>query len=494
MSYNGRESGSINGREPPLGQYVEEADFLIFKENGVVKAKDGKNGSIVSSGSSIDRVINDITPGARAVFIHGGRYTVENTITNKPFYLFGWWNGVPLLELADGANCNMIEYNPASTRNKIVIEGLRLMGNRANNTSGSGIVLSNANPKELNIFRTEVRSFAGDGLKLGADSAISNWNMLDKFWTLDNDGCGVRVSGGGKELQVFNSLFGAKGHFIVEDGATLDKLFMVGNHFRPSNLYIHSGTQHYISGNLFTDGASLKMSPSSAHDYYMVVEGNTFHGGSGDTGIVFKNSNPDEVYITGNQFFTDTAVDRPSGANLNGVIQDNMGYVSRSAKGWVLIDTFEDADTGTSFSYDSGTISPTFNVYMVLLSIQGHGVGEANTVKVRVNNNSTGNYNFNYLQGGTVDYITGAYHWNDRLWDEKTYLLGYILRGGNHPSTAPANEEATIQSIAPASYDQRHILNGELDMDVGDITSVQVFNDFNATVRLKLFGLNLGVF
>jgi len=81
MSYNGRESGSINGREPPLGQYVEEADYTIFKENDTIKAKDGSDGSIEFSGSDFATVLQNAIDAIHARTHPAGLIYIKPTNT-----------------------------------------------------------------------------------------------------------------------------------------------------------------------------------------------------------------------------------------------------------------------------------------------------------------------------------------------------------------------------------------------------------------------------
>jgi len=83
MSYNGRESGSINGREPPLGQYVETADYVIFKEDGVIKAKNGEDGSIEFSDSEASNVFQSAFNNGKIVYVKGGGTEEEAYILNS---------------------------------------------------------------------------------------------------------------------------------------------------------------------------------------------------------------------------------------------------------------------------------------------------------------------------------------------------------------------------------------------------------------------------
>jgi len=85
MSYNGRESGSINGRQPPLGQYIENARYVVFKDGDVIKVKSGKDGSIDFSGTDASTVIQNaidaLGTAGGSLFFKKGTYTLEPTKT-----------------------------------------------------------------------------------------------------------------------------------------------------------------------------------------------------------------------------------------------------------------------------------------------------------------------------------------------------------------------------------------------------------------------------
>jgi len=113
MSYNGRESGSINGRQPPLGQYIEEMDYVIFKEDDVIKAKDGTDGSIAYQSTNAREVITNaldaLAPDGGVVFITSGTYQIDKEISLKRGFsdwkLMGAHPRATVLEFLGSGDC-----------------------------------------------------------------------------------------------------------------------------------------------------------------------------------------------------------------------------------------------------------------------------------------------------------------------------------------------------------------------------------------------------
>lgn len=149
MSYNGRETGSINGRSPPLGQYVETADYVIFKEDGIIKAKNGSDGSIAFQDTDFATVLQDAINDAGgeaggtygvggSIFIHAGDYTLSKTVTLNKFGLTIIGEGAASTQITakDGLNANMFELTTTDLVHWLDMRHLRLDGNKANNTSG----------------------------------------------------------------------------------------------------------------------------------------------------------------------------------------------------------------------------------------------------------------------------------------------------------------------------------------------------------------------
>jgi len=356
MSYNGRESGSINGREPPLGQYVETADYVIFRENGTIKAKDGDTGSIVKTGDYLNEVLNSIAGGITpppTVRIRSvsdpPTYPVNAPIKNVR-YVMGFGNWKPAIKLVDGANCNMFEY----TNDEAIFEltRLRLMGNHENNTSGSGVY--NTKMGEGMVRDCEIRSFPDHGIHYNALVFIGGYHIIHDSWLLDNQSGNIRLETDGgtiARVNLWNNVFvGDQPNGVhIPSGADVNKVNITGNRFKKAKA-VHctfkGGQDFHITGNYFEEIRSgnygVRFIPPSAHSFYAHLQGNTFEGAG--TGLEV-NADADYIDVINNKFRTNlaTPMDIASGGNPNGVVSGNILGTHR---GQVTTSELELVDSG----------------------------------------------------------------------------------------------------------------------------------------------------
>jgi len=335
MSYNGRESGSINGRQPPLGQYVETAGTVIFKENGVVKAKDGLDGSIIATGDYINEVVNALSdPGL--IYIKQGTYLVTAPMKNVK-YVKGSYNAETHLKLADGANCNVFEITDHSWVWQYY--NLRITGNMDNNTSGTG--LYNAKGEEVNILNCEFRNFQDYGVDFTQDG-VSNtgWNNIIHCWFLNNHDNGLHLDtindGAIWNFMVKDSLFTGETMEVAE-GIDLTGLHIGNNTFFKSDpkLLLKGGSPIFIGNNQFFDQRDTYCirfpALGSSHTFNAVITGNQLKGDTDATGIGIG-SNCDGIHVHGNKFNIGTPLDIASGANPNGTVRHNIPRLERRLK------------------------------------------------------------------------------------------------------------------------------------------------------------------
>jgi len=307
MSYNGRESGSINGREPPLGQYVETADYVIFKENGVIKAKNGEDGSIEFSGSDfatvLQNAIDDLygTPGYGKIYIRAGKYTVSSTITLKgSIRLVGAGKNRTNLTLADGANTDLIHVCPDNFAILPEIGFMNISGNRDNNTSGNGIV--NYRGDELQLYQVHVGNCVGNAVRMMPRGTETVGHMIMHDMTLYNcDSPNLYVGEDGSNvegLKIVDNIIGCwkSGGIKITDGSGAKKILINGNEFWGGNndILINGGSQINIVGNLFHSVAGIYAIKFGGHastfNYNALVTGNLIYG-TGDA--------PDNAVVIG---------------------------------------------------------------------------------------------------------------------------------------------------------------------------------------------------
>jgi len=101
-----------SGSRLPSFEKAETANYVISKEDGVTKAKDGSDGSIASSDTDASTVIQNAIDAlpleGGLIFLKAGTYTLTSTIEliKQNITLTG---GQATLELADGADTNLVK-------------------------------------------------------------------------------------------------------------------------------------------------------------------------------------------------------------------------------------------------------------------------------------------------------------------------------------------------------------------------------------------------
>jgi len=155
---------------------------------------------------------------------------------------------------------------------------------------------------------------------------------------------------------------------------------------------------------------------------------------------------------------------------------------------WELIDSYEDTDTGTAFDYDSGVVT-VYNFYKVILQLEGHGGGDTELLNIRVNADSSANYNYQYFRSGGGGTTSGTSQWGVQWWNNGTGIFVIDLRGGNLTS-APTNNQPIFHARA-GKKGEDGLAAGHLAVDYADVDQVRIWTASNATGRLRLYGLNL---
>jgi hypothetical protein len=136
------------------GSGVETASYIIFQENGMIYAKNGKTGKIEFSGADaatvIQSAINALTNGGK-IFIKAGTYTLtapllfdDGDYMNKEWILSG--EGIATKFYCNTANVNAIEIKNAT---RVTLENFRI---ECGSSGGHGIALIN-DPSDLASIR-----------------------------------------------------------------------------------------------------------------------------------------------------------------------------------------------------------------------------------------------------------------------------------------------------------------------------------------------------
>ena len=171
ISYNLARSAILRRAEPPYSA-------LVAKDGSTVWAEDSDGKTIASGESEVDdaSVINSALIEAYDVVLQRETFIIKEPIKMNDFCRLegrGISGAGTVLKLADGANCNVIEFG-SGTGHKIEIRNLKIDGNKSNNTTGWGIHLSEFDRGLIERIRVESCASGGIYVTGGDDNTIFN--------------------------------------------------------------------------------------------------------------------------------------------------------------------------------------------------------------------------------------------------------------------------------------------------------------------------------
>jgi len=160
--------------------------------------------------------------------------------------------------------------------------------------------------------------------------------------------------------------------------------------------------------------------------------------------------------------------------------------VAPNVPGWVLIDSYEDADTGTAFDYDSGVLKDIYDRYRLFLSIHNTS-GDIIGAHTRVNNDSSANYDYTQEDGTTT---TGVDNWPSGAVRADSVFNSIYDLWGRDPSGAGVSKYPEICTYEGSGYGGGALALGKLAVVYENVDQIRFWMDGNSVGVLKLFGFN----
>ncbi|RLC68525.1 MAG: hypothetical protein DRI26_10025 [Chloroflexi bacterium] len=239
--------------------YPEQtASYIIFGRdtNGdgvydVIYAKNCSSGEIEFSGTDaatvIQQAIDALPNSGGRIFIKAGEYIISSAIQiNKNYITIEGESPInTCLKLADGANCNLIEFT--ANWGLIRIRHLELDGNKANNVAGSGIYHGGYNGIYEDLV---IHDFKEHGIEILETGGTNNRFIMVESYNNDKSGFYVRkgdqryllcraFSNGEYGMQLYGSV-----QYVIEP-------FVFGNGL--SGIYVTGGAVRILGGNIATN-------------------------------------------------------------------------------------------------------------------------------------------------------------------------------------------------------------------------------------------------
>lgn len=172
-----------------------------------VKSYGAKGDGVTDDTNAIKSALNDLVPAVGGtIYFPTGTYIISETILiggNVTIYGDGVFNS--LIKLADNSNCNIISNDENTIMYYITIHDIGLDGNAKNNTSGSGILLHNANDSQ--IYNVRIANFKDDGIHFTANKYSLAPMIYNCFIRGENDyttGSGIFCDGAVTDVFINN--------------------------------------------------------------------------------------------------------------------------------------------------------------------------------------------------------------------------------------------------------------------------------------------------
>ncbi len=142
------------------------ASYIVFTDGTTTYVKNGSTGKIDYSGTDTSTVINNAISGCPdgGKILVSGKYTISASLTLDSNMTFAGFGESTILKMADGVNINMIT---SVNKTSVTIKDMKLDGNKAANTGGSCIALSQAEKhviQNLHIINAPLHGVAITGV------------------------------------------------------------------------------------------------------------------------------------------------------------------------------------------------------------------------------------------------------------------------------------------------------------------------------------------
>jgi parallel beta-helix repeat protein len=259
--------------------FQTEASYIIFNDNGVIKARNGKTGNIDFSGTDastvIQNVLNALTPNRtwkeKVVFQGNFEISPLNLVSYLILDL-----SLAVLKLKNGVNDHVIK---ADNIHDFEIIGGTIDGNKNNQSQGNGIyifntahdfLIKNVEVRNCKEFGIEVKSYAYNGLIFGCS-------------VHDNVKSGIVVGEASQYIKVIGNVCYANGNSgILLDSVGYRNVIALNNVYENygSGISIFSATSGYegkgtIISNNICRGNSYYGIEVNGYQAELVIDGNT---------------------------------------------------------------------------------------------------------------------------------------------------------------------------------------------------------------------------
>jgi len=315
---------------------------MVYKEGSQIVARYGKYGGVLAQGSDaatvIQAAIDAIEKGS--LYISNGTYELASVLTIDHFVnIVGAGVRATVLKLANGANCNMIEYNLDATSmaqsQLMFMAHMMLDGNKSNQTSGQHAINTMGGsqpPPDICFFDLWIESYKGNGIYFNSYDWLISHLAIERC-----DGSGIIFPGATSYGSLRDTLFVDNWYGVYVEGAA-EKILIDSCTFsnsRYNGLYAENGEWLLVDHCQFYYNSRIGNNQRSHvwfnnHDRSLVT--NSVFRGDGDEKYCFEETGTSDYnHVSGNIFVDAGASGIVSVVGSNTVVADNVGYNPQSA-------------------------------------------------------------------------------------------------------------------------------------------------------------------
>jgi len=306
------------------GIIKSESSWIIHKENSKYYAKSGDSGKVEYKGTIFSGIINSIATS----FSEGGHIHLRKVEQNDPYMvstpmtivdavrITGEGMENTFLKMENNANCNMFEYTLATAIYCFTLEGMTIIGNGVNQTSGNIVYDKLGGLKDIyinDVFFDKARECL-----IREDNIAWAWRITNNIFehsSFSTSAYGVRIDGG-SDVRIIGNKFLYNHHGL---GMFAGDSAVIGNYFyknRGRGLTLANSSRNSIIGNVFSNSSWDNSGVYSdihldANNRNNVISGNVFYSPIADHNVRFFYTGHSLNLISSNEFIK----------NLNGAIE-----------------------------------------------------------------------------------------------------------------------------------------------------------------------------
>lgn len=170
----------------------------------------------------------------------------------------------------------------------------------------------------------------------------------------------------------------------------------------------------------------------------------------------------------------------PSGVSSSG---------STSNNGWNLITSYSDTNTTDTFSFDTNTLSTTYDLYWILGIVETL-TSSSNILKAIVNNLTSPNYVYTTTRNNDLSYNSGYPGWELGSNTLSMPIMFDVYIRGNIGSYAASPIPLIFGNISSVNQNN-NLYRGYYNTSIPNISRIKIYTTNLATGKLQLFGKNI---